>query len=246
MNLVINGAGKSKSLLSFDPRTKLFMLLVVNTIIISDSKLVAVELLKYLCVFSVFILLLSTKKLKMSFVYCLLYFLARAGLYVLENGLINGMSLGGVILRVLVYLVERMLPSVMLAWFVLGTTKVSEFIAGMEKLHLPQSIIIPFAIIFRFFPTLADEYKSIQDAMKMRGIRFAGSPISAIEYRLVPLIVSVTKIGDELSASAMTRGLVTNDRRSSYVEIGFKISDVIALFISLCSIILFAVCVIRG
>ncbi len=44
--------------------------------------------------------------------------------------------------------------------------------------------------------------------MKMRGIRFGGkNPFLMLEYRLVPLMVSVVKIGDELSAAALTRGL---------------------------------------
>ena len=44
--------------------------------------------------------------------------------------------------------------------------------------------------------------------MKMRNIRFGGkNPFLMVEYRLVPLMVSVVKIGDELSAAALTRGL---------------------------------------
>ena len=85
--------------------------------------------------------------------------------------------------------------------------KVSEFISGMEKMHIPQNITIPFAVVFRFFPTIADEYRSIRDAMRMRGISFKNGPLAMIEYRLIPLIVSIVKIGDELSAAAVTRGL---------------------------------------
>jgi len=176
-------SGNEEALINFDPRTKLILLLVVNTVIISDSKSILISGLKVVLVILVLFFLIDMKKIKMSVMYVLIYLLAMGGDYILMSGRINGMSAGGLTLRIVVYLVVRMLPSVMLAWFVLHTTKVSEFIAAMQRMHLPQTVTIPFAIIFRFFPTLADEYSSIQDAMKMRNIRF-GTGIAAGTQRL--------------------------------------------------------------
>ena len=43
---------------------------------------------------------------------------------------------------------------------------------------------------------------------KCGAYEFGGkNPFLMLEYRLVPLMVSVVKIGDELSAAALTRGL---------------------------------------
>ena len=84
-------------------------------------------------------------------------------------------------------------------------------------------------VIFRFFPTVSEEYQAIRDAMKMRGIRFGGkNPFLMVEYRLVPLIVSVVKIGDELSAAALTRGLGAPGRRTNLCRIGFHAQDLMA------------------
>ncbi len=49
-----------------------------------------------------------------------------------------------------------------------------------------------------------------------------------VEYRLVPLIVSVVKIGDELSAAALTRGLGAPGRRTNLCRIGFHAQDLMA------------------
>lgn len=239
-------SGNEDAVINFDPRTKLLILLVVNTVIISDSKSILINCLKIVFVALVLFFLIDMKKMKMSVMYVFIYLLAAGGDYILMSGRISGMSAPGLTLRILVYLVERMLPSVMLAWFVLHTTKVSEFIAAMQKMHLPQSVTIPFAIIFRFFPTLADEYSSIQDAMKMRNIHFGTGIAAGIEYRMVPLLVSVTKIGDELSAAAMTRGLTTDSRRTSYCEIGFHLQDVIAFFLIIASLAVFVTGLVRG
>jgi len=239
-------SGNEEALINFDPRTKLILLLVVNTVIISDSKSILISGLKVVLVILVLFFLIDMKKIKMSVMYVLIYLLAMGGDYILMSGRINGMSAGGLTLRIVVYLVVRMLPSVMLAWFVLHTTKVSEFIAAMQRMHLPQTVTIPFAIIFRFFPTLADEYSSIQDAMKMRNIRFGTGIAAGIEYRMVPLLVSVTKIGDELSAAAMTRGLTTDNKRTSYCEIGFHLQDIIVFSLMATSLAVFVTGLIRG
>ena len=89
------------------------------------------------------------------------------------------------------------------------------------------------SVIFRFFPTIsAEEYQAIRDAMKMRGIRFGGkNPFLMVEYRLVPLMVSVVKIGDELSAAALTRGLGAPVKRTNVCQIGFHIQDMIAVLL---------------
>lgn len=72
--------------------------------------------------------------------------------------------------------------------------------------------------------------------MKMRGIRFGGkNPFLMLEYRLVPLMVSVVKIGDELSAAALTRGLGAPVKRTNVCQIGFRVQDLIAiLFCVIC------------
>ena len=47
----------------------------------------------------------------------------------------------------------------------------------MEKLHVSEKIIIPLTVIFRFLPMLKEEFQSIDDAMRMRGICFGGKSI---------------------------------------------------------------------
>lgn len=239
-------SGTEEVFVNFDPRTKLLLLIVANTVIISDSKAQIIWWLKIAFVVLTLLLLLDMKKIKTSVLYVVIYGLAMLGDHILVSGNINGMSVGGLVLRIVVYLIERMLPSIMLAKFVLHSTKVSEFIGAMQKMRLPQTVIIPFAIIFRFFPTIADEYSSIQDAMKMRNISFRTGIGRGIEYRMVPLLVSVTKIGDELSAAAMTRGLTTDSKRTSYCSVGFHASDALAFTVMLAGIAVFTVGLIWG
>lgn len=129
-------------------------------------------------------------------------------------------------------IMTRFAPGIMTGAYLLSSTSVSEFIGSMERMHLTEKIIIPMSVIFRFFPTISEEYQAIRDAMKMRGIRFGGkNPFLMVEYRLVPLMVSVVKIGDELSAAALTRGLGAPVKRTNVCQIGFHIQDMIAILL---------------
>ena len=128
------------------------------------------------------------------------------------------------------------LHDIMTGAYLISSTSISEFIGAMERMHITEKIVIPMSVIFRFFPTISEEYQAIRDAMKMRGIRFGGkNPFLMLEYRLVPLMVSVVKIGDELSAAALTRGLGAPVKRTNVCQIGFHVQDLIAiLFCVIC------------
>ena len=83
----------------------------------------------------------------------------------------------------------RFLPGFIIAYFVVTTTTVSEFMAGMERMHMPSKITIPLSVVFRFAPTVLEEAASINVAMKMHGIRFGGKkPSKIFVYRLLTLI----------------------------------------------------------
>ena len=128
----------------------------------------------------------------------------------------------------------RFTPGIVMGHFVVTTTTVSEFVAAMERLHLPQQITIPMSVMFRFFPTVAEEWSAIGDAMRMRGIRFGGGKASSIlEYRMVPMMICSVKIGEELSAAALTRGLGGPVKRTNICKIGFRAQDIVLLLICL-------------
>lgn len=115
--------------------------------------------------------------------------------------------------------VSQFMPAMIMAWYLIHTTKIDEFISSMQKMHIPDGVTISLAVVMRFLPTLKEEYGSIRDAMKMRGIMLGGGNVARmVEYRMVPLLFSCVNIGDELSAAAITRGLGGDQRRSSIVE----------------------------
>lgn len=131
-------------------------------------------------------------------------------------------------------ILTRFVVTVVMGEYLIATTSVSEFISAMERLHMPQAITVPMSVMFRLFPTIAEEWRSIRRAMGMRGIRLGGTDAGRLlEYQLVPMMTSSVRIGEELSASALTRGLGAPVRRTNICRIGFRVQD--WLLLTLCA-----------
>ena len=105
---------------------------------------------------------------------------------------------------------------------------------------------MPISVMFRFFPTIKEEYAAIRDAMRLRNVGSWRNPLEMLEYRLVPLLAGLVSIGNELSASALTRGLNAPIRRTNMCPIGFHWQDVAVILLCLVLIVLFVLSAIMG
>ncbi|WP_442477946.1 energy-coupling factor transporter transmembrane component T family protein [Streptococcus agalactiae] len=121
-----------------------------------------------------------------------------------------------------------------------------KLIAVFQKSSMPQSILLILVVIIRFVPTISGEIKTIKEAMKVRG--FMGSkinvvlhPLRTMEYIVVPLIFRSIKVGDELAAAAIVRGIENPGKKQSYYETKLSKTDYVILGISL---LLLIICII--
>lgn len=213
-----------------DVRTKCVLLLTTSIIILKASYSgPGLVIMIYLGVIP-FLLLLFYKNT------------ARAIQYLVGFIVMNFLSVGetGVVVMGMCGIFTRLLPIGIVGYIFISTTKVNEFTAAMDRLKLPKKLSIPIVVLLRFFPTLAEEYHSIADAMKMRGIRFGGKhPGKMLEYRMIPFLMSSMRIGDELSAAAITRGLGAPVERTSIARCGFGKMDIVMLVLCVGILILF-------
>lgn len=230
MNNELFASQAVKKGIHLDPRTKLLLLITISGFVLGGAghgKLMTMYKL-LLCLVPL-ILLIAAKMYKKAMLYIFIFafsFICQSYLAIYINGLFKYI----VVACCAIYL--RFIPQIMMGYFLVSTTTVSEFTAAMKKLHISDKLIIPMSVIFRFFPTVIEEGKSINMAMKMRGIRLGGNNvISMLEYRLVPLMTCSINIGEELSEAALTRGLGGTVKRTNVCNIGFKIQDAIAILI---------------
>lgn len=212
-----------------DPRTKLLLLAFTSLIVF----FVPLTLVECLLVLLPFLLLMIFKKYGTAVKYGLFY----TGLLI--SGLMLApvlpTNIGGVILVFSTYL-RKLVPTFMLATLLISTTKVNEFLAAIGRLHLPKGITITLSVTLRYFPTMNEEWRYIKEAMALRGISatlagFLRHPVKTMEYIYVPMLTSATKISDEITQAAITRGIEHTGKRTCITKIAFTYWDTIILLL---------------
>lgn len=209
--------------LHLDPRSKLLILVLFSVVVMFDVVDGSAYIVRVIMTFvPVFLVCLEGKHhigVRFTVLFIVVSFLQS---YAQRH---FGGALGMLVLF-LCYMVTQFAPTMITVWYCIYTTKINEFMAAMNRMHAPQGLSISIAVMMRFFPTLGEEYRSIRDAMKMRGIQFGGGKATKmVTYRLIPLLFSSVNIGDELSAAAVTRGLGAPVKRTNVCDIGFHFRD---------------------
>lgn len=217
----------TKNKTKFDPRTKILLLLTMSVFVLGGAGGNAVAILGPTLSTVPLILFFLVHKFRAALMYITIYaacLIAQILLLPVISGLLNYVILA------VCSLFLRFMPSIMMGYFVISTTTVSEFVAAMELMRVTKKIVIPMSVVFRFFPTVVEEYSAISDAMRMRGIGLSGGkPMAIMEYRFIPMMICSLKIGEELSAAALTRGLGAPGKRTNICRIGFHVQDILAI-----------------
>ncbi len=216
-------------MITIDPRTKVILMAV--TVLFSMLIPTGIHTCIWILLTALLGILLGRvkKTIRAAVIFAALWFVA---VYVLP--LLSGTAHASIL--VWLGLVFKCYPCCMLAGVIIGTTQISEFMAAMAKWNVPRSVVIPIAIMFRYFPTLKEDWGHISDAMALRGISFSPicfikNPAIVIDALYLPVLVTASKIADELSASAITRGIENPKRRTSRLDIRLRKTDVAVLFV---------------
>ena len=146
------------------------------------------------------------------------------------------------ILNLYAGIIIRVLPGVMMGYYAISTTKMSDLVYSLKKLKLPNFLIIPVSVMFRFFYSIKEDYQKINEAMYMHGLtmkNFFKDPAKILEYKFVPLLMITSQTADNVAISAMTRGMRIEGNRSSISNARLKLQDYILLAFGIFIIILF-------
>ena len=211
----------------FNVRSELLFMLAINGVLIGNVKASVILALVFFTGLLLALLKRSNTAFKYVFSYCVMYGGECLLMMLPQNVMCSFVIVISSVLR-------RFIPYFMVGSMILETTTAGMFLASLERWHVPKSFSIPFAVILRFFPSVKEEWRSITAAMKLRGIglnvgNVLAHPIQTIEYLLVPLLSSSIKIGDELSAASVARGLGMNRQRTSIYDVKLCIWDYLLL-----------------
>lgn len=114
---------------------------------------------------------------------------------------------------------KLLFPSLIAALILIKTTTVYELVHGLRKWKLPEVVLLTFAVMIRFLPTIKQEIKVIQRALKIRGICLSKwqvlfHPSRYLEYFLVPLLLSLVRNTQNLTIASLTKGLAIKNASS--------------------------------
>lgn len=215
--------------LILDPRTKIFLVLAMG---VSITILVPIYV-EILSAALLAFLFAANGQLK-SALKLMVFFLFLAALTYLPKDL-PGVS---TIVLPVGFMIRRFMMPIVAGKYLIDSTPVGLLMNALEKLKLPPSLVITVAVMFRFFPTLKEEAAHIKNAMKMRGIGLNAvnvicKPLLTLEYVMVPLLSSASRIGDELAAAGHTKGVDAPGKKVRYKTARFGLADIfVSLYIA--------------
>lgn len=225
--------------MKIDFRVKLLLTIVIGIVAIEGSIGQRYQFLGFLVAIFPYILAVFDKKF--SFVFKGLFYSLLA--ISIENySLIIGEKFLAMILNLYGGIVIRILPGVMMGYYTMTTTSMSDLVYSLQKMKMPDVIIIPISVMFRFFYSIKEDYKKINEAMYMHGItikNFFKNPMKYLEYKFVPLLMITSQSADNVAISAMTRAMKLSCPRTSISNQKFKIYDYILFIFAIILIFLF-------
>ncbi|SFR83580.1 energy-coupling factor transporter transmembrane component T [Anaeromicropila populeti] len=220
---------KKSKIFHSDPRTKLYILLICALVISFSTSIY------YECGLVMLILCFGVlnKKMRYSFGMAMLYVL------LVSVSIMGALYLSGtprLMLSAFTDFIGKMFPCIMAGGILVGTTQVSEFMAAMNCMKMPKNIVIPMTVMIRYIPMIREDWGYIKDSIKMRDVAPSLSgvlvhPGRTIECVYVPLVISASKVADELSAAAVTRGIETDKKRTCLEEIHFNFFDAVCAIV---------------
>lgn len=122
------------------------------------------------------------------------------------------------------------------------TTHPSRFSASLHKLKVPYKLAYSVSIALRYIPDLTQEFRSILNAMQMRGLGISRSDgnlkvrIRNLSLVIVPMLQSSLQHVEMVSDAMDLRGFGTKRERTWYMGTPTSLSD--KLVLALCAILL--------
>lgn len=150
--------------------------------------------------------------------------------------------LGGVALRTsfgsFFLLMRKVLACSLMAYTTIATTRVGELMSSLARRRAPRGLTIPLAVTMRYAPAVREDWAFIRDAMRMRGISpgpvsLLRAPARTVDCVYVPLLMSASRVSDELSMAAIVRGIENPATRTCYLRIAMRPVDWLMLLLGL-------------
>lgn len=139
-----------------------------------------------------------------------------------------GMVKNGAVASSLVFFlfVVQFMPTISAMVMLFETTSSSEMVSVLRRMRFPEGACVSVATAVRYFPVARDDFRCIRKAMRLRSIK---GPLRKLESFYVPLLMSALQTAEDITASAVSRGIDNPCRKTSYSGARFNLVSVAAV-----------------
>ena len=224
-------SGQVRRRFCLDPRSKLALFLAACLCVFSGMTRMQEFVLLLLCIG----VLLLCQKAGRAVGVVLMFLLMSLGDQLLVSRL-SGAAQYAVLLTC--HVLRFLLPLSVSFYLVTKTVTVGAYISAFTAMRLPGEVVIPTAVMFRFVPTMTEEWQAISQALRLRGLGATGintilHPMRLLELLLVPFLLQCSEVVDEMSAAVMARGFDKEQPRTNYLELKLGALDWVVILASL-------------
>jgi len=136
------------------------------------------------------------------------------------------------VIGILAFIVQRIIPFMLLGTVIQKQKNISEITMALECMRLPRGVILSIAVMFRYFPSIKDDFLIIIDAMKLKGLYTSKCaailhPIRTMEFIIVPMLFKSLKTAEELSCAALVKGIENTGKKTSYFDVKLRPVDAV-------------------
>ena len=239
-----------------DPRTKLLLLILVIVFIFVSQNWIALSLLIFVVVFSMFLSKIPVKMYlkNLKAILPIVIFTMLINLFYSGTGeqqwclnLFWGLKITNVSLDRALYMVVRILLLIIASAELTYTTTPNSLTDAIEKLLSPlrfiglkgvvHTLAMMMTIALRFIPTLIEETLKIINAQKARGADIENGKlmqrIKALIPILIPLLISSVRRAYELAEAMECRCYNGGEGRVRMKQLKYGAKDYVAFFVTL-------------
>ena len=142
------------------------------------------------------------------------------------------------VIGILAFIVQRIIPFMLMGTVIKKQKNISEITMALERMRLPRGIILSIAVMFRYFPSIKDDFFIIIDSMKLKGLytsKYSAMlhPIRTMEFIIVPMLFKSLRTAEELSCAALIKGIENTGKKTSYFDVRLRSVDLIFSFAAL-------------
>lgn len=125
---------------------------------------------------------------------------------------------------------------IMVSGTILSTSSNTELIGALIKLRIPYDFAFMVALGIRFMPIFVEEFKDTMIAIELRGVHIKELKLKAkidlYGYIMTPIVIGALDKAKKLSRSIEMRGFRVYKNRTSHLELKLKLHDYFVMLVT--------------